>query len=92
LGKIAFGDNKKPPQSFSGSTYQPTQSQHRPSRYKPSHNQKPVAVVNEYRPESTVQSRPAKLASPIFNEGYTNRFKEKPERKQGEFYPINYNE
>jgi hypothetical protein len=81
LGKIAFGDNKKPPQSFS---VQPQKSQYKP-KYKPSY-----LSFAKPAPQSTVQSRPAKLASPIFNDGYTKRFKEMPEHKQGEFYPMNY--
>lgn len=86
LGKIAFGDNGKPPQSFSYK--KPVVNQHRQSQYKPQHPPYPVQ-------ESMVQSRPVngKLASPLFNEKYTERFKpQKQERKQGEFYPINFHE
>jgi hypothetical protein len=66
LGKIAFGDNKKPPQSFS---YQKPVHQHKPTRYQPQH--KPTHL-------NTVYSKPP--------------YPVKQERKQGEFYPIKFNE
>jgi hypothetical protein len=78
LSKIAFGDSKKPPQSFS---YQKPAHQHRQSQYKPQH--KPVHVNNtmfsdrNQNPQSTV---------------HTPTYHPTDGHKQGEFYPINYNE
>jgi len=80
---IEFSQNVHPHQDFS--------AQSNKSKYVAQHKPKYVSKGKPVNvPQSIVHSP---VASPIFNDGYTKRFKQqKPEHKQGEFYPINFNE
>jgi len=81
LGKIAFGDSKKPPQSFS---MQPQKSNYKP-QHKPEYTPQ-NKTVHIPAAQSTVHSQPS--YHPVGNYHPAS----KQERKQGEFYPMNYKE